>query len=82
MEELGVLYPEESRSKVSVANMSPAPHPQCVRASAVPKCSVAWALPWWRCGARTAAAPTNPVVSSRSGAPPQVGHPGSLLRSR
>eukprot|EP00071_Canis_lupus_P030061 XP_022263618.1 otogelin isoform X6 [Canis lupus familiaris] len=37
----------------------------CVRVSAVPKCSVARALPWWRSGAQTAAAPTSPVDERR-----------------
>lgn len=59
---------EVSHPKSSVPDVPPASHlVQCVRASAAPKCSVAWALPWWKCGAQTAAAPTSPVVSPWTG---------------
>lgn len=79
---------------MSETNLSPVslllPHaPQCVRASAAHRYSVAWALPWWRCGARTAAAPTSPAVSSSQvwvgeRAPPistwlRLASPGHLL---
>lgn len=56
----------------------PLPPPaQCVRASAAPTCSAAWARPWWRCGARSAAAPTSPVVSPSTETPlSKGGDPG------
>ena len=71
---------EDCSSKVSVSDASPASPPvQCVRASAAPTCSVAWARPWWRCGAQSAAAPTSPVVSpSTETPPPQRWRPRAL----